>query len=39
VLSSSGALLASATGVWIARDGEAHFGDFERWLAEQERTT
>ena len=38
VLASSGALLASGTGVWIARDGSSHFGDFERWLAEQDRS-
>jgi len=35
VLKSSGALLASATGVWIARNRESHFGGFERWLAQQ----
>jgi acyl-coenzyme A thioesterase PaaI-like protein len=35
VLSSSGALLASGTGVWIARDGATHFGKYEQWLAEQ----
>jgi hypothetical protein len=35
VLASSGVVLATGTGVWIARDGAAHFGDFERWLAEQ----
>ena len=35
VLASSGALLAEATGVWVARDRAAHFGGFERWLAEQ----
>ncbi len=34
-LASSGALLASGTGVWIARDAAAHFGGFEQWLAEQ----
>jgi acyl-coenzyme A thioesterase PaaI-like protein len=34
-LSASGALLASAEGTWIARDQEAHFGGFQRWLAEQ----
>jgi acyl-coenzyme A thioesterase PaaI-like protein len=35
VLASSGALLASATGIWIARDGEIHFSGFQHWLAEQ----
>jgi acyl-coenzyme A thioesterase PaaI-like protein len=35
VLRSSGALLAGATGVWIARDPALHFGRFEEWLAEQ----
>ena len=35
VLASSGALLAEATGVWVARDRAGHFGGFERWLAEQ----
>jgi acyl-CoA thioesterase FadM len=35
VLASSGALLTSGTGVWIARDREAHFEGFERWLAAQ----
>jgi acyl-coenzyme A thioesterase PaaI-like protein len=35
VLRSSGALLAGATGVWIARDPALHFGRFEQWLAEQ----
>jgi acyl-coenzyme A thioesterase PaaI-like protein len=35
VLASSGAELATASGVWIARDGATHFGAFERWLAEQ----
>ncbi len=36
-LASSGAVLAGATGVWVARDKAAHFGGFERWLAEQDR--
>jgi acyl-coenzyme A thioesterase PaaI-like protein len=35
ILASSGAVLATGTGVWIARDGAAHFGGFERWLADQ----
>jgi hypothetical protein len=34
-LSSSGATLASAEGVFVLRTAEAHFGAFERWLAEQ----
>jgi len=34
-LASSGATLATATGIWVARDKSAHFGAFERWLAEQ----
>jgi acyl-coenzyme A thioesterase PaaI-like protein len=36
VLASSRALLASATGVWIARKREDHFGGFEQWLAAQD---
>jgi acyl-coenzyme A thioesterase PaaI-like protein len=35
VLASSGAVLATGTGVWVARDGAAHFGAFEEWLAQQ----
>jgi acyl-coenzyme A thioesterase PaaI-like protein len=35
VLASSGAPLARAHGVFVLRDGATHFGDFERWLAEQ----
>ena len=35
VLASSGAQLATGTGVWIAREGGAHFGAFQAWLAEQ----
>ncbi|MFI5040898.1 MAG: PaaI family thioesterase [Acidimicrobiales bacterium] len=35
VLASSGAELASATGIWVARDGSAHFAAFQTWLAEQ----
>jgi acyl-coenzyme A thioesterase PaaI-like protein len=35
VLASSGALLARADGVFVLRDGATHFGEFERWLAEQ----
>jgi acyl-coenzyme A thioesterase PaaI-like protein len=38
-LASSGAELATATGVWIARDGAAHFSAFQVWLAEQEPTS
>ncbi len=38
-LRSSGALLASATGVWIERDPDLHFGGFQEWLAEQEGHT
>jgi acyl-coenzyme A thioesterase PaaI-like protein len=34
-LSSSDATLASARGVFVLRTAEAHFGAFERWLAEQ----
>ena len=36
VLASSGAELATGTGVWIARDRKAHFSGFQEWLAEQE---
>jgi acyl-coenzyme A thioesterase PaaI-like protein len=35
VLASSGAELATASGVWIARDGPAHFNAFEAWLKDQ----
>jgi len=35
VLSSSGALLARADGIFVLRDRATHFGAFERWLAEQ----
>ena len=35
VLASSGAVLATADGVWVARDHGSHFGNFERWLAAQ----
>ncbi len=35
VLESSSACLATATGVWIARDGARHFDGFERWLEAQ----
>ena len=35
ILASSGAMLATGTGVWIARDRAAHFGGFQRWLADQ----
>lgn len=34
-LASSGAVLAAASGIWVARDKESHFAGFERWLAEQ----
>jgi acyl-coenzyme A thioesterase PaaI-like protein len=36
LLAGSGALLASGTGVWIARDRDAHFRGFENWLASQD---
>lgn len=35
-LASSGAILATGTGIWIARDRERHFGAFEDWLAQQD---
>jgi acyl-coenzyme A thioesterase PaaI-like protein len=35
VLRSSGAELATATGVWIARDAATHFAAFEAWLEQQ----
>ena len=35
VLASSNAVLATGTGVWIARDRDAHFGGFKTWLADQ----
>jgi acyl-coenzyme A thioesterase PaaI-like protein len=35
VLASSRASLARAHGVFVLRDGATHFGEFERWLAEQ----
>ncbi len=34
-LSSSGAVLAAASGIWVARDSTTHFGRFQQWLAEQ----
>jgi acyl-coenzyme A thioesterase PaaI-like protein len=37
-LASSGAVLARATGVWVARDMAAHFGGFQQWLAGQGQT-
>ncbi len=37
-LASSGATLATATGLWIERAHEAHFEGFERWLSEQGAT-
>jgi acyl-coenzyme A thioesterase PaaI-like protein len=36
VLASSGAQLAIATGIFIARDKTAHFDAFEQWLAAQD---
>jgi acyl-coenzyme A thioesterase PaaI-like protein len=36
ILASSGALLATAEGVWIARDHATHFGGFDAWLREQD---
>jgi acyl-coenzyme A thioesterase PaaI-like protein len=35
LLSSSSARLARAEGIFVLRDAASHFGDFERWLAEQ----
>jgi acyl-coenzyme A thioesterase PaaI-like protein len=35
-LASSGAVLATATGVWIGRDASAHFSAFQEWLAAQD---
>jgi acyl-coenzyme A thioesterase PaaI-like protein len=35
VLSSSNSVLASGSGVWIARDRSTHFTNFQRWLDEQ----
>jgi acyl-CoA thioesterase FadM len=35
VLSSSGARLAEAEGVFVLRDRSTHFGGFEQWLSEQ----
>ena len=35
VLSSSGAVLATASGIFVSRDPNTHFVDFDRWLAEQ----
>jgi acyl-coenzyme A thioesterase PaaI-like protein len=34
-LASSDAKLATASGIWVARDKSSHFEAFERWLAEQ----
>lgn len=34
-LASSGAVLARADGIFVLRDQASHFGNFERWLAEQ----
>ncbi|MEZ4554425.1 MAG: PaaI family thioesterase [Dehalococcoidia bacterium] len=34
-LTSSGAVLATASGLWIAREHASHFEGFERWLSEQ----
>jgi len=36
MLASSGATLATATGIWVARDYVNHFGNFAQWLAGQE---
>jgi acyl-coenzyme A thioesterase PaaI-like protein len=35
-LTSSAATLATASGIWVARDKTSHFAAFERWLAQQE---
>ncbi|MCU1366342.1 MAG: hypothetical protein JWN39_1981 [Ilumatobacteraceae bacterium] len=35
VLASSGALLAEAQGIFVLRDGAAHFAGFEEWLDAQ----
>ncbi|QRY42718.1 PaaI family thioesterase [Mycolicibacterium boenickei] len=35
VLSSTGSVLATATGIWVARD-IAHFSRHQKWLAEQD---
>lgn len=37
VLASSGAPLATASGLWIARDRDSHFGGFQQWLSDQEQ--
>jgi acyl-coenzyme A thioesterase PaaI-like protein len=34
-LASSGARLATGTGIWIGRDRASHFDAFQRWLDEQ----
>lgn len=34
-LAASDAVLASAEGIFVLRDATAHFGNFQRWLAEQ----
>jgi acyl-CoA thioesterase FadM len=39
VLESSGASLATASGVWVLRDHTSHFGGFKQWLDEQEGGT
>ena len=39
VLASSEAVLARADGIFVLRDQATHFGDFKRWLAEQEVTS
>ena len=36
-LASSGAVLANATGLWVAREFGEHFKGFREWLAQQER--
>jgi acyl-coenzyme A thioesterase PaaI-like protein len=35
LLASSGAELATATGVWVERERRGHYGGFQDWLAEQ----
>ena len=37
VLASSGAVLATAVGIFVLRNAESHFGGFQQWLSEQER--
>lgn len=35
-LSSSRAVLATASGIWVARDKSSHFAGFQQWLDEQD---